>query len=207
MRGLARRTTVLSTVQSPRHTRSFFPSHHTYLSRLLSETPDATILPATMEGPVEVVVDLANIEAGARTLSGRFEPASFMRLFADRSDTRVAVFGAEAVPGSIARDWSPLGAEVFARPIVSDGFTRKGNLDVEIALWAAVVAHQRAKTLILASGDSDFAVLGHLLIPLGHPVYCLSWSHCLGRELSQACSGSILAGKDLLVSQPTRKEA
>lgn len=143
-------------------------------------------------GRAAVFIDAANILYSQQTLGWRVDYAKLKSYFERECDLRGIFFytglvGDNAKQQSFLGKLRSLGYHVHSKEVKRirtghESFLMKGNLDVELAIDAVLKMHTY-DTLVLMSGDSDFAYLLDILKKNGKRVIVLSARDHIAREL------------------------
>jgi len=145
-----------------------------------------------VKGKVAVFIDAANIFYSQRTLGWRIDYGKLSRYFHDESVV-TGMYYYTGMVGSIEKQQAfiqkikSIGYKVTAKEVkfihvAGSPDVPKGNLDVELALDAFRLRGD-FDTLVLFSGDSDFAYLLDLLKQEGKRVVVVSTRGHISREL------------------------
>lgn len=148
------------------------------------------------KGKVVVFIDVANIFYAQKTLRWRISYQKLYQLFKNECNL-VNCYAYTAIDPSKQNQLrfinllNKVGYIVRTKPIkairISNKvYERKGNLDIELCLdvWNL---KNKFKTMILLSGDSDFAPLIERVKKLGKRVIVISTKHHISRELLILC--------------------
>ena len=143
-------------------------------------------------GRTYVFIDAANILYSQQTLRWKVDYEKLKKYFKDECDLRGLYFytgkvGDNEKQNSFIRRLEKLGYSVKAKEVkmIKTGqnlIQMKGNLDIELALDAYKLK-ESYDTVLLLSGDSDFAYLIDLLKSEGKRVLVLSTRGHISREL------------------------
>lgn len=144
------------------------------------------------KGKVAVFVDVANVFYAQKSLGWRISYQKLYQFFKTEVNL-VSCYAYTAIDPSKQNQLRFLhllqktGYIVRTKPIKSirissKVYERKGNLDIELCLdvWDL---RNKFKTMILLSGDSDFAPLIERVKKLGKRVIVMSTKHHISREL------------------------
>ena len=145
-----------------------------------------------VKGKVGVFIDAANIFYSQRTLGWRIDYEKLLGYI--RRECSISIIryytgkvGALEKQLSFIKKLERLGYVVTAKEVKlikagNGGFVPKSNLDVELAL-DAFMSQESYETLLLFSGDSDFAYLLELLKQRGKRVIVVSTRGHISKEL------------------------
>ncbi|MBI3360364.1 MAG: NYN domain-containing protein [Chloroflexi bacterium] len=145
-------------------------------------------------GRALVLIDSANFSKGAETIGKRVNYRNLARYF--RRETNlvqivvyIADFGTPAHAAFMGA-LRHIGYQIVSKPVktvLQSGGSpdQKANFDVEITLDAMDWISDY-DTLVLFSGDSDFAALARRLRPKGKQVIVCAFRHTVSRELRAA---------------------
>ena len=146
----------------------------------------------SLKGRVMVFIDAANILYSQRDLGWRIDYKKLKEYLEKVCDLRGICYytgkvGTLSKQLSFLRRLEGLGYKVKAKEVKMikigrKGYLPKGNLDVELAL-DAYRQRRRYETMVLLSGDSDFAYLLDLLIEEKKEVLVMSARGHVAREL------------------------
>ena len=145
-----------------------------------------------IQGKAGVFIDAANILYSQQTLGWRIDYQK-LKKYLEKQTRLFGLFYYTGKVGSLQKQvkfikrLGKLGYKVVAKEVKFIRISRekslpKGNLDVELALDAYRLS-SRYKTLLLFSGDSDFAYLLDLLKKRGKRVIVFSTRGHISREL------------------------
>lgn len=145
-----------------------------------------------IRGRVYVFIDAANVLYSQQSLGWRVDYAKLKLYFESECNLRGISFytghvGDNTKQRSFLRKLNSLGYHVHSKEVKKirvsyDTFVLKGNLDVELAI-DAVLEFEHYDTMLLVSGDSDFAYLLDVARRCGKSVIVLSARGHVSREL------------------------
>ena len=145
-----------------------------------------------IKGRVAIFVDAANVLYAQRTLGWQIDYRRLLEYFRRECTVNGIYYytgkinASEKQNGFLAKlalyGYSVLSKEVKFIRLENGKLLPKGNLDIELAL-DAYRFHENYETLILCSGDSDFAYLLDLLKAKGKWVLVMSTRGHISKEL------------------------
>lgn len=155
-----------------------------------------------------VMVDASNFRHSAEVFNAAFD----WRALAARcngDNCSLVSFITQRKNATFDKYLGSLGYEVFVKPLKRIGSRLKGNVDVQMAIYAMKVLKRRKRNrpevVIIGSGDSDFSELVSIFKEAQISVWALGFPTSTAQELIQAVDRYIPVGWDLLF-KPTRKE-
>ena len=145
-----------------------------------------------IKGKTAVFIDAANILYSQKSLGWRVDYVKLKQYFENECQLSHIAFytgkvGSDEKQKSFLKKLSDTGIKVFSKDVKfiktkNDLTITKGNLDVELAL-DCFINKDNFNTLILFSGDSDFAYLIDVLKGYGKFIIVISTRNHIAREL------------------------
>jgi uncharacterized LabA/DUF88 family protein len=153
------------------------------------------VLQTYVQGSALVCVDAANLESAVKDLGWYIDYRKVMHLFDPKHLAHIRYYcvrhDAQNQDGFFTV-LKRLGYDLVTKPLKKiksldavGGHVRKANFDVEIAVDALLLLAEYT-TLVLFSGDSDFAYLVRVLRSRGKHVVVISTKNHISRELIAA---------------------
>lgn len=149
-----------------------------------------------VKGKVAVFVDVANIFYAQKTLGWKISYQKLFHFFASECDlidcyVYTAIDPNKSNQLRFIKMLEKTGYKVRTKPIKEiriskKRYERKGNLDIELCLDVLDLKN-KFKTMILLSGDSDFAPIIERIKKMGKRVIVISTKHHVSRELLMLC--------------------
>jgi uncharacterized LabA/DUF88 family protein len=153
------------------------------------------VLQTYVQGSALVCIDAANLESAVKDLEWHIDYRKVAQLLGRKHPSRIRYYCVRH--GTQNQDafftvLKRLGYALVTKPLKTiksldavGGHVRKANFDVEIAVDALLLLADYS-TLVLFSGDSDFAYLVKVLRSRGKHVIVISTKNHVSRELIEA---------------------